>query len=521
MDAGPPDAAVDAGSLYLAELDVSGYASGSSVTLIPRFSPAVYDYYVRCAEGSNALSVSLKASPGASSLLEEPTASTPAPEQTQAVSVRVNRAIVAAATDGTRTVEYWVRCLPPDFPAILWSPHPEAGERPPGYYLLGTSLLPRGSASYAFILDGQGVPVWYLRASGTAWGDGTMDVDRLVDGAVSFFRRVQPAPQKFEILHFSPYGATYAYSGDQTDEHEIQHLPNGNFVTFSRPMQSGVDLTGVKLGLPDGGLETLSGLQTINGCVIEESTPDHVTVWTWDALHHFDPRKDATFVEIEGMAPGGGPSYSVFHCNSIDVDPANGNLLVSSRHMDSVFYIERATGTVLWKMGGDPYTKEGAPYIAVPSPFHRQHDARLQPTWSETCAGGRGQVSLFDDETDAGPKARGVVYDVTVGPPDGGASRDCGAAGDGGKAKDLATVAWEYPGARISNETGSFRISSDGSRVICWGGNEDSRTFTEVDVAKHDLLDVSFDRPGESYRVIKVPIDAYDLGVLRRTAGRP
>jgi hypothetical protein len=35
-----------------------------------------------------------------------------------------------------------------------------------------------------------------------------------------------------------------------------------------------------------------------------------------------------------------------FHCNSIHVDPANWNLLVSVRQMDSIFYVERSNGKV-------------------------------------------------------------------------------------------------------------------------------------------------------------------------------
>jgi hypothetical protein len=218
-----------------------------------------------------------------------------------------------------------------------------------------------------------------------------------------------------------------------------------------------------------------------------------------------------------------------FHCNSIDVDPNNGNLLISSRDMDSIFYIDRSTpaGRVLWKMGGKAYSKDGATYVPVASPFYRQHDARFQPGWSSSCNGGSGQISIFDDESpglpgqpqpplDAG--ARALVVDLVVGAPDGGTSLDCGTVG---RSTPGATVAWEYDGPASSAIRGSFRISGDGSRVVGWGSGAPNLVFTEVDVEKNDLADFYFTDGDVSYRVIKVPVTAFDLGVLRRTAGLP
>ena len=162
-DAAPPDAA--APTPTLAALSVSGSAAADAsaqLTLIPPFSPDVHDYVVRCAEGTNELSVSMAAADGSTSLLVQPTPSPSLPQQTLVASVNENQAIVAAATNGTATAEYWVRCLPHDFPQLQWTPHPGAGTPAPGYYLVGTSV-PTTSGCYAMVLDRNGVPVWYAR----------------------------------------------------------------------------------------------------------------------------------------------------------------------------------------------------------------------------------------------------------------------------------------------------------------------------------------------------------------------
>ena len=199
--------------------------------------------------------------------------------------------------------------------------------------------------------------------------------------------------------------------------------------------------------------------------------------------------------------------------------------------MSSVFYIERSTGTILWKMGGKTFTKENARYVVVPGSLRREHDARLLPGW--TCSGRRGQLTMFDDESDKKKPARAVVYDVSLDEPDGGTPPDggvvdCGAedAGDadgasieGGSSR--ATVAWQFSGYTNSSSRGSFRISPDGSRVIGWGATGmPNLVFTEVDVHGNVLRDFHFSTQDESYRVIKVPLGTFDVDVLRRTTGQ-
>ncbi len=192
---------------------------------------------------------------------------------------------------------------------------------------------------------------------------------------------------------------------------------------------------------------------------------------------------------------GGKTVVDVYHCNSIDIDK-DGNLLVSARHMDSIFLVSKVTGAVLWKMGGAAYSKDGAPYIAVHNDpltsFYRQHDARLLAN---------GQVSMFDDQTDRPSTARGVIYSYDV---------DAGSA----------TMVWQYKGSGTALSMGSFRVQADGSRLIGWGvGAKTLSVFSEVDESGNDLLDFSFPNGEVSYRAVKVPTTAFDINLLRATAG--
>ena len=524
-DAGGPDGATTAApALTALSVTAAAGADASALGLVPAFSPTIHDYYVRCAAGTNVLTVAMTASDGAESALSQPSATPAARAQTQTVSVTESAAIVAVATAGSTSTEYWVRCLPHDFPQLEMNVHPDAGVATPGYYLAG-NLMANASAGYAMVLDGNGVPVWYYAM---AAGLGVVDVDDVVPGALSFVAYSATQVEPFVVHASSPASVTtIAPDGYATDDHELRLLSNGNYLVISYPLKAGVDLTGLTVpATGDAGAYTPGPNSTIQDCAIVEFAPSGTVVSTWLASDHFDPVKDST-LPLTGFGAGstaadGGVAYDVFHCNSIDVDPANGNLLVSAREMDSIFYVDRPTGKVLWKMGGATASLDDAAYVAVSDPFFRQHDARLQPGWSPSCNGGRGQISLFDDETEASGPARGVVYDVVVGGSDGGAA-DCdgGTAVDGGT-PGQATVAWQYKGALSVAATGSFRISADGSRVIGWGfGGAPDLAFTEVDVNGNDLLDFRFPDGNSTYRAIKVPSSTFDLGALRSAVTAP
>jgi Arylsulfotransferase (ASST) len=524
-DSGREDDA-EAGPPFLTELSVTTKVVRSpALTLVPPFSPSIHDYYVRCGAGTNALVVSMTAAPGDQSELVLPTKSSRLPEQTLSLGVDENQAIVAAATSGVATVEYWVRCLPHEFPPLEMTLHPEAGTPPPGYYLVGNDEVVGGQLGYAMVLDVNGVPVWYESHSGF----GVINVDTPISGDISFIGSSIGVPYEIQALD-PPATSNITEDGMPSDPHEMRVLPGGDFLLFDERVQTGVDLTGLVIPTADGGVQTLGPNEDIYACNIVEVDKSGNVVWTWVATDHFDPVKDVSYIEPALVGPGGTALFQPFHCNSIDVDQSSGNLLVSARNMDSVFYVERPSGRVLWKMGGKTFSIDGATYVPVADPFHRQHDARLQPGWSSTCsgAGASGQVSLFDDETaEVGP-ARAVLYDVHVGAPvlndagdagmsslEGG-SPDCGTVTDAGVS--AATLAWQYKGAASVTVQGSFRITADGSRVIGWGING-GHAFTEVDVAGNDLLDFYFPGGGGTYRAIKVPLTAFDLSVLRNTAG--
>lgn len=438
----------------------------TSLSLVPAFSPSIENYVVRCAVGPNPTTLTVTDDRGTS---------------TVDFDLYEDGAIVV----GDR---YWIRCLPHDFPKLLATVHTTFGVPTPGWYLLGNTIAASGYSGFAFVLDTNGTPVWYTRA-GTV-----QDVESFAPNTLSFmpaatapFGTDPDAAFLVTALDTATTTSISAGDGEATDGHELRELASGNHLLLTYPLVSGVDLTG---------LGTYGANETIADCKVEEIDPAGDVVWSWVASQHFDPVQES--VEPTTFAVGAGQVVDVFHCNSIDVDSSD-NLLVSSRHMNAVFYVEKATGHVDWKLGGTPTNKDGAAIFTIQGDgefgFNMQHDARFEPG---------GHVSLFDDHG-AQPGvgvSRGVEYALDF-------------------ATHTATVAWEFRGSQQSKYMGSTRRYDDGEVVIGWGGAyPDPRTLTEVNASGKDVLDVAFTTRGDvSYRAVKVPFEQLDIDVLRATAG--
>jgi len=348
----------------------------------------------------------------------------------------------------------------------------------PGYYLLGI-------AGYAMVLDTRATPVWYARGTGVA------DVESQLPNTIA----VNPndtgpygwsSSVLFQVHDLDTQVTTNLQAvGSPTDGHELRSLANGDYLLFTYPTVSNVDLDG---------LSTFIGTWNVADCEIQEIDPAGNLVWSWRALDHLDPVTESVEPALNDI--NGEDVVDLFHFNSIDVD-ATGNLLLSARHANAVYYIDRATGQILWKMGGTPTNKDGARWIQVvgdpQGTFNMQHDARLLAN---------GDVTMFDDQSATSGLARGVEYSLDMN------------AG-------TASVVWQYAGLARSLYEGSFRRYDDDESVIGWGGYfSELRVLTELDASGNDVFDVFFSPQTVVYRAIKVPAGMLDIGLLRATAAK-
>ena len=142
--------------------------------------------------------------------------------------------------------------------------------------------------------------------------------------------------------------------------------------------------------------------------MIEEVDPATGTlVWDWDA----GPRRpERGQFAVVLQSPAVGSPDDVFHMNSA-VTSSSGDVLVSLRYADAVYYIEdpgdgsAGAGSVIWKLGGsqvpNSLTVQGDPVFQNGGNFGGQHYARFYDAGD-----GNTYVTLHDNGTAQGRAAR-------------------------------------------------------------------------------------------------------------------
>ena len=541
---GPPAAADTVGPYALVSVagsSLSDVSAAPPYDLSPAFSSSTTDYVLRCNAGTNQVTLKLSAATGGISVgTNQQSSHVSGTSVVVTLSVTPNQAILVYAPDpssqGSTPAQYWIRCLPPDFPPIQVNrAGPSSPGWTPGYYF--TADVDTSPTPYAMVLDGNGTPVWYQALPPTAGG--ATNVEPLPDDTIAWSPNLGPgigaglngnAYTGFDLRTQSTIDPLAA-AVSPTDQHELWPLPNGDRLMISTPVITGVDLS----TLGDGAVffaNTSAPASAADGnvvdCVVQEVNPSNQAVWSWRASQHIGLDE----VNTSGN-PGppwnlqtlnGSPAADLYHCNSVSMDedsssPYFGDVLVSMRHLDAVLLIDPATGDVIWKMGGTPLTVgdpedgQGTPaqYLAVSDDseggFCGQHDARFVATPDPAVE----DVSVYDDHTDCPGAARGVelAVDATAG---------------------TATPDYQYPqpqGLSVP-ATGSFRrmpgagnAIGSGTSLVGWGitSGDFLSGFTEVDSGGNVLCDIRFPDGGFLYRAVKVGASDVDLPLLRQTAG--
>jgi arylsulfate sulfotransferase len=165
--------------------------------------------------------------------------------------------------------------------------------------------------------------------------------------------------------------------------HEARQLPGGRILTVAGLERILTDVQG-------------AGMVDVLGEMIIVLGPDLDVVWTWDAFDHLDASKRAVLGETctsQTCAPIylAAQANDWLHANAVDVSP-DGNLLLSSRHLDWLIKIDyrngEGTGDVIWKLGkdGDFRFDSTDPYPW----FSHQHDAGF-------VGGSNTLVAVFDN----------------------------------------------------------------------------------------------------------------------------
>jgi len=396
----------------------------STPALYPTYSPAVHDYVVRC-DAATPVRFTAWAAAGTTAVIGGTTGTS------AAVKLAVGRAVTIEGRTSTGETAYHVRCLPQDFPQ--WT---ETTTGDSGLWTIATPTLSFGTARshYVVVFDEHGVPVWWYKAR-------RVPIDaKLLPGPAIAFSSFPASSEEYQVRRLDGSFVRRIVSPDgQIDDHELQLDASGDYAFLVYAPKTGVDLT------PFGGPADATVLEG----EIEEVNPAGRLVWSWSTDGRVSLSESARWVKTILSTPvalaGGVQAYDFFHANAVSLGKTT--VLLSLRQTDGVYAIDRATGRILWKLGGTPapesLTVVGDPDAA--DPLGGQHDARLLPD---------GTVTVFDDGTFLGRAPRALRFRIDP-------------------VARTATVVDEVSDPTVTGSVccGSARMLANGNWLISWGGD--------------------------------------------------
>lgn len=422
----------------------------TSQGLFPKFDPSVSDYTVRC--DGTPLEVSGRTAQEAEVAVDG--------QQSQAgdfqatIPLEANQEFSFVVTDGGAPSTYHARCLPSNFP--IWE---YEGLLPPSHdFYAVTPALGAGGSGYAIVFDDHGVPLWWYGST-----PGPIDAKFLPGGKITWWGPFGGGDgYQIRELDGTVVHAVSAVGGS-TDIHDLQQEPNGDYLVISYQPREHIDLTAFGGGADD----------TVVDAVVEEITPAGEEVWSWSTHGHVGLEETGRWWPT-ALA---GNLHDIVHMNA--VEPVGDDaILVSLRHTDAVYKIDKATGNVVWKLGGT-WTPKSLSVKADPQgayPLGGQHDMRLQPD---------GTITIHDNNTNLPSPPRAVRYEVD-------------------EVAKTATLVEQItdPSAPGSFCCGSSRRSGDGSWLMSWGGNS---LVTEFDPNGQRTFRLGFGGSAFSYRGVAAP----------------
>ena len=199
-------------------------------------------------------------------------------------------------------------------------------------------------------------------------------------------------------------------------------------------------------------------------------------------------RRWAWLIEAQRALPKSKREYDAVHVNSIEKD--GDGLVVSMRHTDSVYRIDRATGRIDWKLGGSR-TKKSLTILGDPnygsSSFGGQHDARILPD---------GTLTVYDNGSERDRPPRLLRFRIDA-------------------ARGTATLLEELtdPDVPESRWQGGTRKLPGGNWVTSWASWP---YVTEMTPAGERVLRLTFFGVVPAYRAVPVPFGVIGADRLRR-----
>ncbi len=309
--------------------------------------------------------------------------------------------------------------LPADFPRIAVD---SINNPSPGFiFLTPFDYFNRGK-NYLVIMDNYGIPIFYRQMHYLNY-----DFKKQPTGVLTFYDEL---PNKFFVLDssYNMIDSIYSKNGYLTDVHELLITENNHALMMSYDFQP-VSMDTI---VPGGNPNAL-----VEGLIIQEQDENRNVVFQWRSWNHFKITDATDDIDLTDSL------IDYVHGNAIEVDN-DGNLLISCRHLDEVTKINRQTGDIIWRLGGEHCENNQFTFINDPIGFSHQHDVRRLEN---------GNITVFDNGNLHSPQfSRVAEYQID-------------------EVNKLAFLVWEYRNDPVSYSAamGDARRLPNHNTFIGWG----------------------------------------------------
>ena len=239
-----------------------------------------------------------------------------------------------------------------------------------------------------------------------------------------------------------------------SDMHEFMLLPNGKSALMTQYLRSVENLC--QFGICNG----LGYVQ--QGAFQEVDVETGKALFEWRSLDHID--LDESYVkpgttEISGSGKHNQSPWDYFHINSIDKN-ADGDYLISARHVSAIYKISGKDGHVIWRLNG-----ARSDYHLDDFDFSFQHDARWVSEDKDKTV-----ITLFDNGSNGfnqtQPWSTGLMVEM-----------------DHNTKTAKVLKRYDPPalngGRHISKSQGNYQTLGNGNILLGWGNDAFWTEYTE------------------------------------------
>lgn len=253
----------------------------------------------------------------------------------------------------------------------------------------------------------------------------------------------------------------------ETNGHDFQIFPDGHSLVIAYDDQT-IDMTAY------GG----SPVADVKGLIVQELDASKEVIFQWRSWDHFQ------ITDANQFTPLTNSQVDYVHGNAVERD-FDGNLLISSRSMDEVTKINRQTGDIIWRMGGEnnqfTFVNDN-----IPEHFRQQHDVRRIAN---------GNITILNNGNYL-PNQISSAKEYQLD-----------------EVNKVATLIWFYEHPDVNGNkvfaraSGNAQRLPNGNTMISWGTivfDKGIPNMTEVDMNKNIVWEMTFDESGQkSYRTFK------------------